>query len=85
MLSEPDGFVAAQLNAANPRWNDSVDQRRRRRDHVAAFMAKSHTLLDDFDTTGNYTACIHALKQLEKHYGMTFPFRPHNNPEANSG
>ncbi|MCT1426732.1 HNH endonuclease, partial [Corynebacterium sanguinis] len=71
--------------ADNPRWNHSLDQRRVLRDRVATFMAKGHTILDNYDTTGNYNTCIEALTRLEQEYRMTFPHKPDTNPDANSG
>ncbi|MGV0446418.1 HNH endonuclease signature motif containing protein [Corynebacterium sanguinis] len=84
-LTEPDGFITTQLGADNPRWNHSLDQRRVLRDRVATFLAKGHTILDAYDTTGNYDTCIEALTRLEQEYRMTFPHKPTTNPDANSG
>ena len=43
---------------------------------MRTFFARGHKILDDFDLTQNVHDCMEALVDLEREFGMTFPFEP---------
>ncbi|WP_165164416.1 HNH endonuclease signature motif containing protein [Corynebacterium qintianiae] len=75
-LSEPEGFIGEQLNQCNPRWNTDLDTRQRERDKASSFYARGHKILDEFDRERDMEACKLAIGELEKEFGMKFPFQP---------
>ncbi|MCT1445126.1 HNH endonuclease [Corynebacterium sanguinis] len=75
-LSQPEGFIGEHISPHNPRWNIDLDSRLRERDRVRTFFARGHKILDDFDLTQNVHDCMEALVDLEREFGMTFPFEP---------
>ncbi|AWB85063.1 HNH endonuclease signature motif containing protein [Corynebacterium liangguodongii] len=79
-LAEPEGFLAQQLGAREPRWSVDVHKRMRERDRQAAFSARGHKILDDFEAGGSYAECIRLLGELEKEFAMRFPIRPRPRP-----
>ena len=75
---EPTGVLAQQLTAAAPKWERSIDDVIRLKRKTANFFAKSHTVLDRYETEADFTyeQCIAALAELEKEYDLSFPFHP---------
>ena len=80
-LADPAGFIHSQVTETAPRWKHTLDDVERLKRTRSRFFAKCHRVLDLFEENFDYEACIQALLDLEREYGMEFPFHPVPFPE----
>lgn len=73
-IAENAGLLRSEITPVNPRWRSSMEQRRRAKDRASEFLAKGHTLLDEFDATKNLEQYLRSIEELEEEYDMEFPF-----------
>lgn len=90
--TEPEGFIGSQVSPTAPRWRSSTEDIDRLKRKKAHFFAKGHTIIDAYETglprptneklekcdqsPITYEECLKAIAELEKEFGMEFPFRP---------
>lgn len=84
-IVEPEGILHEQITPTTPRWRSSLDHVRKNRATTAEFMAKCHTVADQFDRDLDLDKAREQIAELEEEYGRTFPIElklPPEKPQA---
>ena len=90
--TDPNGLLAAYTTPTAPRWRRSVDDVERLRQQTEHFLAKSHAVLDAYETTAQaydpyipeeqtaawdlYKQCKADLQDLEEEFDQIFHYHP---------
>ena len=90
--TDPNGLLAAYTTPTAPRWRRSVDDVERLRQQTEHFLAKSHAVLDAYETTAQaydpyipeeqtaawdlYKQCKADLQDLEEEFDEIFHYHP---------
>ena len=75
-LVDPEGLFARHTTPTAPRWQCTLDDIQRIKRDSEQFFAKGHAILDAYDIDGDIETCVAALLDLEREYGLEFPFYP---------
>lgn len=81
-IVEPEGILHEQITPTSPRWCSSLASVRAIRAVTAEFLAKCHTVADQFDRDLNLEAAKEKIAALEEEYGRTFPFELNHPPKT---